>query len=46
MDVYLPYSRGHHDTTVFIVNFVIVILLLILSMLLIAGFGILYFSRF
>ena len=35
-----------HRTTVFIVNFVIVILLLILSIFLIAGFDISYFSRF
>ena len=46
MDLYLPQSRRCHRPTVFIVNFVIVILLLILRIFLIAGFDISYFSRF
>ena len=39
-------SRRRHRTVVFLVNFVILILLLNLSMYLIAGFDISYFSRF
>ena len=46
MDLYLLQSRRRHRITVFIVNFVIVISLLILSIFLIAGFDILYFSPF
>ena len=47
-----PRARRHHCSTVFIFNFehishlVLVLLLLILSMYLIAGFDISYFSRF
>ena len=46
MDLYLPWNRRRHRTTVFIITFVIVIFLLILSIFLIAGFDISYFSRF
>ena len=50
--VLYPRAERRHHTTVFIVNFehishlVLVFLLLILSIYLIAGFDILYFSRF
>ena len=46
MDLFLLQNKQCHRTTVFIVNFVIVILLLILSIFLIAGFDVSYFSRF
>ena len=47
MDLYLTQSRRRHRaTTVFNVTFIIVILLLILSIFVIAGFDISYFSLF
>ena len=46
MDLHLPQGRRLYCNAVFTVNFVIVFLLLTLSMYLIAGFDISYFSGF